>query len=280
MKKLYLLSFFIFIFFAALAKDAIMLSDGQTIDCKVISIGKTDITYKRADNPDGPTYSVPVSKVFYITYENGQKEIINDLSKPSASATQTEQKSTGLKEQNMLAIEKEKEHIKQMGMNNIRIRFGIGVQCGSWSLGSRVPSTTYIGGGLPEFDVMWLHTVFDHTGNAGIGAGIYNMVGDVDDIGITATYFTVPLQLQYVAKSGLTFAGILTPAFLIDKSSELRNTEFANVRFGIGLELGYNYKRWCFGARGTMWIGNVIKGYSASLDYSLAVSIGYRIKLN
>lgn len=271
---------------SASAKDVIMLSDGRTIDAKVLSIGQSDISYKRADNPNGPTYTIPTSSVFYITYENGNKEVINDLSKPSSSAaSQQTSSAASLKQYNEQAMRKEEERIEKMGKNNLRFRLGIGGQFGSWDPGDGAKSVSFGGGSVPELDVMWLHSIFDYTGNFGVGFGINNLMGSVEDIDITATYFTIPIQMQHVAKNGFTYAAILTPAILAGASGsykdyDLDDDAFAGFRFGIGIEIGYNYRRWDFGLRGTYWIGNVISGLSSSTDYNIGLSVGYRLKLN
>lgn len=285
MKK-FLVCLFALVAMSASAKDVIMLSDGQTIDAKVLSIGSSEISYKRADNPNGPTYVIPTAKVFYIAYENGQKEVINDLSKPATTqAGQSSLAAEALKEKNKKAIYEEDERIEMMGNNNLRIRLGFGGQFGEWTPKGSDEGADFTGGSVPEFDCMWLHSIFDYTGNIGIGLGCNNLLGDVGDISISATYITMPLQLQYVDKSGFTAAGIVTPAFLMFSSGsygsyDLDDSSFSSFRCGIGLEIGYNYRRWDFGFRSTLWIGNVLKGLSSSVDYNFGLSVGYRIKLN
>ena len=61
---------------AMLADDIIVLNNGDIVRSKVIEIGQHEIKYKKASNPDGPTYSMDKSEVFSITYENGEKEIL------------------------------------------------------------------------------------------------------------------------------------------------------------------------------------------------------------
>ena len=51
------------------AQDIIMKKDADEIEAKVTKVGRSDIEYKRWDNPDGPTYTIPVGEVFIIKYE-------------------------------------------------------------------------------------------------------------------------------------------------------------------------------------------------------------------
>jgi len=53
------------------AQDVIVHKDGKVVMGKVTEIDKENIHYKKAENPDGPTYKVPLSEVLSVRYENG-----------------------------------------------------------------------------------------------------------------------------------------------------------------------------------------------------------------
>lgn len=55
----------------ASAQDVITKTDGSTIKAKVEEITETTVKYHRHDNPSGPMYSIPVSSIIKIAYENG-----------------------------------------------------------------------------------------------------------------------------------------------------------------------------------------------------------------
>jgi hypothetical protein len=55
-----------------------MLKDGSEIKSKVTEVNIQDIKYKKYENPDGPTYTIPKNKVFLIKYSNGSKDIISE----------------------------------------------------------------------------------------------------------------------------------------------------------------------------------------------------------
>ena len=67
------------VFFATSAKQTLMLHSGEEIEVNNITIGSTKIQYKKASNPDGPTFSTNRSNVFFIVHEDGSKEIITPL---------------------------------------------------------------------------------------------------------------------------------------------------------------------------------------------------------
>lgn len=58
----------------ASAQDIIVLKDGSTILSKVTEITKDNVSFKKFNNLDGPTYTYNLSDIIAINYENGQKE--------------------------------------------------------------------------------------------------------------------------------------------------------------------------------------------------------------
>ncbi len=61
--------------FAASAQDRIHLRNGDVIDGKVSEVGTRDISYKKADNPDGPSYRLGKGEISRIEYENGSEDV-------------------------------------------------------------------------------------------------------------------------------------------------------------------------------------------------------------
>ena len=55
-------------------QDKIVKRDLTEILCKVSEIGTTEIKYKKADNIEGPTYTIKKSEVLKIVFENGSEE--------------------------------------------------------------------------------------------------------------------------------------------------------------------------------------------------------------
>lgn len=56
------------------AQDMLVKSDGTIVKAKIIEIGEDVIKYKKADNPDGPVYSISTENLTSINYENGTVE--------------------------------------------------------------------------------------------------------------------------------------------------------------------------------------------------------------
>lgn len=56
------------------AQDVITKTDGTKLDAKVEEITDTSIRYRKASNPTGPIYNIPISSVASILYQNGTTE--------------------------------------------------------------------------------------------------------------------------------------------------------------------------------------------------------------
>lgn len=65
------------IYFSALcsccmAKDVIVTKDAQQIEAKVTEVSETEVKYKKASNPNGPTFVMSTDKIATVVYENGE----------------------------------------------------------------------------------------------------------------------------------------------------------------------------------------------------------------
>jgi len=78
------------------AQDIITLRNGDEIRARVLEISSSELRYKRFDNLEGPTIIVPRNDVFFINYEDGTREIITSLSKPSTTINRGENDLTNI----------------------------------------------------------------------------------------------------------------------------------------------------------------------------------------
>ncbi len=62
---------------SAFSQDVIILRSGDEIPSVVSEIGIDVIKYKKADNPEGPVYTIEKAKVFMIKYANGTKDVFD-----------------------------------------------------------------------------------------------------------------------------------------------------------------------------------------------------------
>ena len=64
----------------ALAQDLIVKKDGSVIQAKVTKVGTSEVEYKKWSNQDGPQYSIAVADILAINYQNGEKEMFENVS--------------------------------------------------------------------------------------------------------------------------------------------------------------------------------------------------------
>jgi hypothetical protein len=68
---LFFIGCFITLAGAGYAQDVIVTREAEKISARVIEIDDDNVRYKKSGNPDGPTYSMRLSRVLYIRYANG-----------------------------------------------------------------------------------------------------------------------------------------------------------------------------------------------------------------
>ena len=66
------------------SQDVMVLKNSDEIKSKVIELTDLTIKYKKWDNLTGPTYNISKNEVLFIRYQNGTKEVISTISKPTA----------------------------------------------------------------------------------------------------------------------------------------------------------------------------------------------------
>lgn len=79
MKKLYLFIVFSFLMLSASAQDVIVTKQSERIDCKVIEISETQVSYKKNNNPNGPLFTMSSTRVASIIFENGEVYTFKDV---------------------------------------------------------------------------------------------------------------------------------------------------------------------------------------------------------
>ena len=66
---------------AAFAQDIITKKDGSEIQAKILEINESDIKYKKFSNLEGPVYSMSISDIVMIRYQNGENDVFNETPK-------------------------------------------------------------------------------------------------------------------------------------------------------------------------------------------------------
>lgn len=79
MKKLFLLMSVIALnMICAQAQDVIFRSSSDSMQVRVLTVGTTEITYRKWNNQEGPIYSIPVNEIAAIRYANGSYDFFTE----------------------------------------------------------------------------------------------------------------------------------------------------------------------------------------------------------
>ncbi len=76
LKKIFVALSLLLCCLTASAYDVIVKNDGTSLMGKVVEVSDTEVKYRRADNPDGPIYTLKVADIMRINYENGQSDLM------------------------------------------------------------------------------------------------------------------------------------------------------------------------------------------------------------
>jgi hypothetical protein len=63
----------------SLSQDLITKKSGEDIKSKVLEVTTSEIKFKKSDNLDGPIFSLLKTEVLLIRYENGTKDVFNEI---------------------------------------------------------------------------------------------------------------------------------------------------------------------------------------------------------
>lgn len=76
MRKLLLSSILLLSGSFCFAVDTIVTKDSEKIEGKIIEVSSKEIRYKKASNPDGPTFVIETDNVSTVVYENGEVDVL------------------------------------------------------------------------------------------------------------------------------------------------------------------------------------------------------------
>lgn len=77
------------LFMSAYAQDLITKKNGEDIKAKILEIGQSEIKYKKFENLSGPIYSISISDILIIRYENGTNEVFEQSQRPDNEIVST-----------------------------------------------------------------------------------------------------------------------------------------------------------------------------------------------
>ena len=79
MMKIIITAFILLMAVTAPAQDIIVKTDKSELKVRVLEILSSDVKYKRWDMQDGPTYTIGKTDIFMIIYQNGEREVFDEV---------------------------------------------------------------------------------------------------------------------------------------------------------------------------------------------------------
>lgn len=272
MKKILLLCLALCAATALRAQDMIVLRNATAdeIPSKVLEVGEEQIRYRKASNPDGPVYTIRRSEVFFIRYENGEKEVITSYESEPETASgvsdngyTTPAQSSAASAATPATVQRRREPLRKR----------------SWELG---PS---IYGGLAAVffeDDSWIgpslgvgasgNYYFSRYSQACVGMNLgasYNLLvtSGTSDVSLT----TLDMDLYYGlagSQSGSSFGGKAGFSFNFPLSCTMDDIDLGDatnaVSFGMFLQLGWSWVHNDFGFRIQYGFTNTFKEIDSS----------------
>jgi hypothetical protein len=245
MKRLILFAILFLVSYAAKAQDIIVMRNADEVMAKVTSITQDQVTYKRWSNLDGPSYTISKSQIFYIKYENGEKDLMNAVPETRARV---------------------REHCNNTS-SSLPVAFRGYASVGTIFLSEMAGPTLDVSAGVFLFDHLY----------AGIEVGFHSLLEKYDYYEGDYYYgdddwgeYSEILFGGYIPL-GVNLKGYLTKKFAVNPYLECSLGAFVGIgdfsgetgfhcRVGAGIE----YKRF-----------NVGIGYNALVEYGFPLNMGY-----
>lgn len=279
------------------AKQVMTMLNGDEIEIEIVTIGTDLISYKKVSNPSGPTYSVNKNQVFFITYDDGRKEVITPLATAS-NAGHTGEEINALNSQLMNSVKNSDSAIGAVQEKNYFEKISVYPRA---SIGFHATPSGY----KDQYDIDWagLSWAFDLNvlfpqGNSSawsIGIGISSLDGEMqmlyttnngkdkhkDKMGdFTTMYLTIPLTYWYRGSDHFMFGFTTRSEILMTQKMEGKKIEdaFKVYRNSLIIDGIYTIGKLDLGLQLLVNLTSALK--SKDLDWSptlgASVTVGYR----
>ena len=298
-----------FLCIAAIAKaqDIITLTNGKTIQAKVLEINPGDIKYKDFTNQDGPTITVLKGSVASIQYANGTKTVFNEGTEVRSSSGSFVKGSGNGRDRNGDGGFRRK---REGGRGLHGWYFGASLGLGDGNATSTDPSYNLSSGGYAGINFLATKMFNQHVGiQFGLGDESYSYNVDFYNGGsysgsdmFTLTCLTIPARVVYFSNSkkragfyamagfDLSFLGNAKEANYENDITSYYSSVIFSPYISCGVEFRSKYARsaWMFGPYYKTSVNNCYSGNSDNAGvlnpdnngtlYSVGLSIVYMTK--
>lgn len=101
MKKIFLFSLILIATMThCFSQDIITKKNAEDIKAKVLEVTTSEISFKKFDSPNGPTYRILKTEVLMIRYQDGSKDVFSDAQAPVEKPTSDNLQAKGRQDAN------------------------------------------------------------------------------------------------------------------------------------------------------------------------------------
>lgn len=131
---------------SAVAQDVIVLKNAEEVQAKVESVGVQEVIYRKWENVEGPTYTLPKSDILFVKYANGQKDVFSN--QQTSSRRKASWLKTAANSQESFDGKLEGYAYADLGLEKTNDSIDVGIPTFGVTLGSRISKYLYVGGGI------------------------------------------------------------------------------------------------------------------------------------
>lgn len=256
------------------AQDMIVLrnASAEEIPAKVLEVGDTHIRYRKHTNPDGPIYSLSRSEVFFIRYENGEKEVFEQTETPSDDAAPTLLSTVSGNVVRSTAIKREP-------LRDESWEIGIGVHSGLSALFFEEDSWSGPSIGIDVSGNYYFSKYASECLGMSLGFTYHGFMPEGYDDNVNLTTMDIDLYFGECGARTSAFGGKFGFAFNFPLSCKMGDYDMSEslntIGFGIFSDLGWTWKSSDFGFRIQYNFTNTFKDTPSSL-FCFGLYYGFR----
>ena len=261
----------------SLAQDVITKKSGEDIKAKVLEVTTTEIKFKKSEMPDSPIFSLLKSDVLIVRYENGTKDIFNELPiKESPKVIVTEPKQKKIPKDNSI-----KGNRTSLGMK-IGVNYSNLVKNDFYK-----PIITYHVGGFLEYKFSQIISIQPELQFSAQGFKIEGELrqnfDDTPTFFSTTTnlnYINVPILAKFNINKRLNIVAGPQVGCLVFAKNEGKNviSSYKTLDFGVNFGVGFSLNKVIIDLRYNIGLSDVSKYITSVKNSVFQLSVGYKFK--
>ena len=260
----------------SVAQDVITKKSGEDIKAKVLEVTTTEIKFKKSEMPDSPIFSLLKSDVLIVRYENGTKDIFNEL--PIKESPKV-----------IVAEPKQKKTPKDNSIKGNRTSLGVkvGVNYSNLVKSFYKPIVAYHVGGFLEYKFSQIISIQPELQFSAQGFKIEDELrqnfDDIPTFFSTTTnlnYINVPILAKFNINKTLNIVAGPQVGCLVYAKNEGKDvtSSYNTFDFGVNFGVGVSLNKVIIDLRYNIGLSDVSKYITSVKNSVFQLSVGYKFK--